>query len=76
MYDVTAVDYSTCKQTFARLFEYLEPPGKPILRAMIDIYGGLLREIERSHFDVFSKRVSLPKWKKMWFAVRAMMFAR
>jgi phytoene synthase len=59
-----------------QLFEYLEPPGKPILRAMIDIYAGLLHQIERSNFDVFSKRASLPKWKKIWFAVRAMMFSR
>ena len=59
-----------------RLFEYLESPGKPILRAMLDIYGGLLREIERRNFDVFSKRTSIPKWKKLWFAIRAMLFSR
>ena len=59
-----------------QLFAYLEPPGKPILRAMIDIYGGLLREIERRNFDVYSKRVSLPKWKKLWYATRAMIFSR
>ena len=59
-----------------QLFAYLEPPGKPILRAMIDIYGGLLHEIERRNFDVYSKRVSLPKWKKLWYATRAMIFSR
>ena len=59
-----------------RLFDYLEPPGKPILRAMLDIYGGLLREIERRDFDVFSQRVSLPKWKKLWYAGRAMLKQR
>ena len=59
-----------------QLLNYLEPPGKPILRAMIDIYGGLLRQIESSNFDVYSKRASLPKWKKLWFAVRAMMLTR
>lgn len=58
------------------LLQYLEPPGKPILRAMIDIYGGLLQQIEHSNFDVYSKRASLPKWKKIWFALRAMMFSR
>lgn len=56
-----------------QLLQYLEPPGKPILRAMIDIYGGLLRQIESRNFDVYSRRASLPKWKKLWFAVRAMM---
>ena len=58
-----------------RLFDYLEPHGQRILRAMIDIYRGLLLEIERRRFDVFSQRVSLPKWKKLWFAGRAILLA-
>jgi phytoene/squalene synthetase len=40
---------------------------------MLDIYGGLLKEIQRRDFDVFSQRVSLAKWKKLWFAGRAVM---
>ena len=66
----------SCYIKAEKLFDYLDPPGKPILRAMIDIYSGILTQIEQSHFDVFSKRASLPKWKKLWFAVRAMMFSR
>jgi 15-cis-phytoene synthase len=66
----------TCYAKAEQLFTYLEPPGKPILRAMIDIYRGLLREIERRNFDVYSKRVSLPKWKKLWYATRAMIVSR
>ena len=58
------------------LFEHLEPQGKKILRAMLDIYGGLLNEIERRNFDVFSKRVSIPKWKKLWYAGRAILLSR
>ena len=54
-----------------QLFAYLHADGKPILRAMLDIYGGLLDEIERRNFDVFRQRVSLAKWKKLWFAGRA-----
>lgn len=54
-----------------QLFDFLEPQGRRILRVMIDIYGGLLKEIERRQFDVFSQRVSLPKWKKLWYALRA-----
>ena len=56
-----------------QLLAYLDRPGKPILRAMLDIYGGLLKEIERRGFDVFSERVSLAKWKKLWFAGRAIL---
>jgi 15-cis-phytoene synthase len=64
------------KEYYARaeqLFVYLDRSGRPILRAMLDIYGGLLREIERRNFDVFSERVALPKWKKLWFAGRAVL---
>lgn len=56
-----------------QLFPCLHPDGRPILRAMLDIYGGLLREIERRDYDVFSRRVSLPKWKKLWIAGRAIL---
>lgn len=66
----------SCYARAEQLFAHLEPPGRPILRAMLDIYGGLLREIERRDFDVFSQRVSLPKWKKLWFAGRAMVSQR
>ena len=56
-----------------QLFPYLHPDGRPILRTMLDIYGGLLNEIERRGYDVFSRRVSLAKWKKLWFAGRAIL---
>jgi phytoene synthase len=59
-----------------RLFAHLEPHGRRILRAMLDIYGGLLSEIERRNFDIFSKRVSIPKWKKVWYAGRAILLTR
>ena len=59
-----------------QLFDYLEPPGKPILRAMIDIYRGLLQQIEQHNFDVFSRRIALAKWKKLWFAMRAVLLSR
>ena len=78
-HELMRFETARAKTYYARaeqLFEYLEPPGKPILRAMLDIYGGLLREIERRNFDVFSKRISLPKWKKLWFAGRAMLSSR
>ena len=50
------------------LFEYLDPPGKPILEAMLRIYGGLLDEIERRRYDVFSRRVSLSRSRKLLIA--------
>lgn len=50
------------------LFDYLDPPGKPILEAMLRIYGGLLDEIERRRYDVFSRRVSLSRSRKLLIA--------
>jgi phytoene synthase len=51
-----------------RLFDDLDPPGRPIFAAMLRIYGGLLEEIERREYDVFSRRLRLPKWRKLWIA--------
>lgn len=50
------------------LFNYLDPPGKPILETMLRIYGGLLNEIERRRYDVFSRRVSLSRSRKLLIA--------
>ena len=50
------------------LFEHLDPPGKPILEAMLRIYGGLLDEIERRRYDVFSRRISLSRGRKLLIA--------
>ena len=50
------------------LFQYLEPTGQPILQAMMRIYEGLLTEIRRSNYDVYSRRISLPTWRKLLIA--------
>lgn len=53
------------------LFDYLEPCGKPIYAAMLRIYGGLLNKIERRGFDVYSRRIALPSWRKGLIALDA-----
>lgn len=53
------------------LFQYLERPGRPILSAMLEIYGGLLSEIERRNYDVFSRRIALSRWRKLWISARS-----
>jgi phytoene synthase len=50
------------------LFDYLDPPGHPILEAMLRIYGGILDEIERRRYDVFHGRISLSRGKKLMIA--------
>jgi phytoene synthase len=58
------------------LFDCLDPVGQPILAAMIRIYGGLLTGIEQRQFDVYSRRVSLPTWRKLLIAGDAMLRRR
>lgn len=55
------------------LFELLKRPGKAVFTAMMKIYGGLLSEIERRNFDVFTERVSLSKWRKLRISVGAVL---
>ena len=58
------------------LSDYLDPAGKPIFRAMLRIYGGLLNEIERRNYDVYSGRVTLPRWRKLLITMGAIVRRR
>ena len=53
------------------LFAYLDPPGQPIYSAMLKIYGGLLEKIERSDYDVYSRRIQLPRWRKLMISLES-----
>lgn len=55
----------------APLSRQISPVGRPVLLAMRQIYGGLLDEIEKRQFDIFSGRVSLPTWKKLAIAAQS-----
>lgn len=52
---------------------YLSPVGVSVLETMIHLYRGLLDEIERRKYDVFSRRISLSRWKKLGFALGGIM---
>ena len=54
------------------LREMLQPTGRPIFTAMIRVYEGLLRRIERRQFDVFSQRIELPLHQKLWILGRSL----
>ncbi|MBC8290865.1 MAG: phytoene/squalene synthase family protein, partial [Planctomycetes bacterium] len=58
------------------LFQHLEPSGRTILKAMVRIYGGLLGEIRKRDYDVYSRHISLPTWQKMLIAADAMIRRR
>lgn len=65
-----------CYEKARELFQYLEPSGRTILKAMVRIYGGLLGEIRKRNFDVYSRHISLPTWQKMLIAADAMIRRR
>lgn len=58
------------------LAQMVSPTGRPVLAAMRRIYGGLLGEIERRHYDVFHHRISLPRWRKLAIVAAAMLRSR
>jgi phytoene synthase len=54
-----------------RLEPLVDPVGRPMLRAVVGVYKGLLERIEARGWDVFSERVALPGWRKAWIAMRS-----
>ena len=48
----------------------LAPSSRPCIRAALELYGGILDEIERCGFEVLHRRVRLPRRR------RAASFAR
>ena len=54
------------------LLPLVHPSGRAGLRAMIEIYSGILDKIEQRDYDVFSSRVSLSKSRKISIAVKGM----
>ena len=52
-----------------RLVPLLAPAGRAVFLMMARTYRGLLDEIERRDYDVFSSRVRLSRWKKVRLAV-------
>ena len=58
------------------LLDLIHPRSRPSLWALIAIYSRLLDRIERSNYDVFSRRVRLSTLEKSWIVLRAAMGSR
>jgi phytoene synthase len=54
------------------LLDLVHPRSRPSLWALISIYSRLLERIERSGYDVFTRRVRVPAVEKSWIIVRAL----
>jgi phytoene synthase len=50
----------------------LKPAGRAVYLVMAQTYRGLLEAIEKRDYDVFSGRVRLSRWHKVWLALRAL----
>ncbi len=62
----------SCFRQAAELFENLDPGSHAVFDAMLRLYGGLLREIKRRNYDVYSRRVKLSRWRKMMIPVQSL----
>ncbi|HWE37963.1 MAG TPA: phytoene/squalene synthase family protein, partial [Isosphaeraceae bacterium] len=49
----------------------IDPVGRPALLAIVGVYRALLDEIARRDYDVMSRRVSVPTWRKAAIVARA-----
>jgi 15-cis-phytoene synthase len=49
---------------------FVAPVGRPVLATIVGIYRALLDQIVERDYDVFSSRVSVPKWRKLAIAMR------
>jgi phytoene synthase len=55
------------------LLALVHASGRASLGALISIYSRLLDRIERSNYDVFARRISLPAGEKAWIVVKALL---
>ncbi|MGH9661468.1 MAG: phytoene/squalene synthase family protein, partial [Bryobacteraceae bacterium] len=55
------------------LLELVDPPSRPALRALVEIYSRLLQKVERAGDGVLQRRVSLSVLEKCWIVARAQM---
>lgn len=62
---------------YYRSAEYLLPlidrESRPALWVLVTIYHQLLRRIERADYDVFTRRASVPTWRKLAILLTGMM---
>jgi phytoene synthase len=47
------------------LLPYIDAESRPALRVLVDIYHELLKRVESSDYDVFSRRASVPTQQKL-----------
>jgi phytoene synthase len=61
-----------CYEAAGPLLGTLRPAGRAVFQVMSRTYRGLLEAIVRRDYDVFSARVRLSRWHKLWLALQAL----
>ena len=59
-------------QQAAQLTPLVAPEGRPVLLAIVGIYRRLLDEVVRRNYDVFTRRVALSPYRKIWITARSL----
>jgi phytoene synthase len=54
-----------------RLMPLVDPVGRPVLQTIIGTYRALLDEIARRDYRILDGRISVPRWRKIAIALRA-----
>lgn len=54
----------------APLVAMVNEEGRPMLRAIIEIYHGLLERIRASNYEVLEQRIAVPTARKLWILAR------
>lgn len=60
-------------QSAQELLPLIEPESRPALWVLVTIYHTLLRRIEESEYDVFSRRASVPTVQKLFILARGIL---
>jgi len=74
---IDLMDFETARarsyyQESQPLVELIHPGGRASLTALIAIYSRLLDRIERTNYDVFARRISLPAREKSWIVLKSL----
>ncbi len=59
-------------ESAAPLADLLDSTGRAVFLVMLRTYRGLLEAIVRRDYDVFSGRIRLSRWRKLWLAVQVL----
>jgi phytoene synthase len=67
--DLVAFEIARTRDIYTRALpgvELVHPTSRACLRTAISLYGGILDEIEQAHYDVFTRRATVPRRRRAY----------